>query len=145
MFIIEPETNTIKSLEKKSFSELEYRERTYLQEWIAQNPESLGEKLLIIQKEFSGFNETNERLDLLTLDKDGNLVIIENKPDDSGRNLTWQAMKYAAYLSIIKYGNYATEYTVEFDGTQSKYVLIPHGHVSKINSFKGMVSNNIYI
>lgn len=38
-----------------------------------------GEELLIIQKEFDGFDDTRERLDLLALDKDGNLVIIENK------------------------------------------------------------------
>ena len=35
------------------------------------NPEALGEELLIIQKEFSGFSDTNERLDLLALDKQG--------------------------------------------------------------------------
>jgi len=34
MFIIEPETNTIKPLEKMSFSELDIRERTQLQKWI---------------------------------------------------------------------------------------------------------------
>jgi hypothetical protein len=48
---------------------LKFKEREYLQEWIANNPSSLGEELLIIQKEFYGFGETNERLDLLTLDK----------------------------------------------------------------------------
>lgn len=31
--------------------------------------------------------DTRECLDLLALDKDGNLVIIENKLDDSGRDV----------------------------------------------------------
>ena len=101
MFVIDPTTNSISSLTKKSFSELGFKERTHLQEWIAGNPESLGEKLLIIQKEFSGFAETNERLDLLALDKEGNLVIIENKLDDTGKDVTWQAIKYAAYCSTL--------------------------------------------
>lgn len=35
------------------------------------------------------------------LDKDGNLVIIENKLDDSGRDVTWQALKYASYCSSL--------------------------------------------
>lgn len=61
----------------------------------------LGEELLIIQKEFDGFNNTRERLDLLALDKDGNLVIVENKLDDSGREVVWQAMKYAGYSSTL--------------------------------------------
>lgn len=62
-------------------------------------PDALGEELLIIQKEFDGFDETRERLDLLALDKAGNLVVIENKLDDSGRDVTWQALKYTAYVS----------------------------------------------
>jgi hypothetical protein len=70
-----------------------------LQEWLANQPDALGEELLIIQKEFDGFDETRERLDLLALDKDGNLVVIENKLDDSGRDVTWQALKYTAYVS----------------------------------------------
>lgn len=101
MFVINPATNSIQSLTRRTFSELGFKERTNLQEWIAKNPESLGEKLLIIQKEFSGFSETNERLDLLALDKEGNLVVIENKLDDSGKDVTWQALKYAAYCSTL--------------------------------------------
>ena len=83
MFLIDREKNQISKLKQRTFSELKFKEREHLQEWIADNPSSLGEDLLIIQKEFSGFNETNERIDLLALDKFGNLVIIENKLDDS--------------------------------------------------------------
>lgn len=101
MYIIDREKNRISKLEEKSFSELKFRERENLQEWIANNPSSLGEELLIIQKEFNGFGETNERLDLLAIDKLGNLVIIENKLDDSGRDVTWQTIKYASYCSSL--------------------------------------------
>ena len=101
MFIIDKDKNRINELEQKTFSELGFRERENLQEWIANNPEALGEELLIIQKEFNGFNDTNERLDLLALDKEGNLVIIENKLDDSGRDVTWQALKYTSYCSSL--------------------------------------------
>lgn len=101
MFIIDKSTNSIRAISQKTFSALGFKERANLQEWIAGNPEALGEKLLIIQKEFSGFSETNERLDLLALDKEGNLVILENKLDDSGRDVTWQALKYAAYCSTL--------------------------------------------
>lgn len=101
MFIIDKQTNRIIELEKKQFSKLGFKEREHLQEWIANNPSSLGEELLIIQKEFSGFNDTNERLDLLALDKLGNLVIIENKLDDSGKDVTWQVIKYASYCASL--------------------------------------------
>lgn len=78
-----------------------FRERDHLQEWIAKDPSCLGEELLIIQKEFDGFQNTRERLDLLALDKEGKLVIIENKLDDSGRDVTWQSLKYASYCSSL--------------------------------------------
>ncbi len=102
MFLINKTENRIQQLIKRTFSELGFKERSHLQEWLANNPSCLGEKLLIIQKEFSEFNDTYERLDLLALDTKGNLVIIENKLDDSGRDVTWQALKYASYCSTLK-------------------------------------------
>ncbi len=101
MYLINPESNRISRLETKKFSELGFTERKHLQEWLANEPEALGEELLIIQKEFDGFSETRERLDLLALDKDGNLVIIENKLDDTGRDVVWQGLKYASYCSNL--------------------------------------------
>ena len=101
MYIINKEKNRISRLEEKTFHDLKFKERENLQEWIANNPSSLGEDLLIIQKEFNGFGDTNERLDLLALDKVGNLVIIENKLDDSGKDVTWQTIKYASYCSSL--------------------------------------------
>jgi len=101
MYLIDREKNRVLKLKKRTFTELKFRERDHLQEWIANNPTTLGEELLIIQKEFSGFSETNERLDLLALDKVGNLVIIENKLDDSGKDVTWQVIKYASYCTSL--------------------------------------------
>ena len=101
MYKIDTQSNQITPLENQTFSALGFRERDHLQEWLAHCPESLGEELLIIQKEFDGFDDTRERLDLLALDKDGNLVIIENKLDDSGRDVVWQALKYASYCSTL--------------------------------------------
>lgn len=101
MYRIDKENNSIQKLEERRFSDLGFRERDHLQEWLANYPEALGENLLIIQKEFDGFDDTNERLDLLALDKEGNLVVIENKLDDSGRDVTWQALKYASYCSTL--------------------------------------------
>ncbi|MBE9572671.1 MAG: DUF4268 domain-containing protein [Proteobacteria bacterium] len=102
MYQIDKAKNRIKPLTVKKFSDLGFQERDHLQEWLANEPLALGEELLIIQKEFDGFDDTRERLDLLALDKDANLVIIENKLDDSGRDVVWQALKYASYCSSLK-------------------------------------------
>ncbi len=101
MYLINKESNRIAPITQQKFSELGFKERDHLQEWLANQPDALGEELLIIQKEFDGFDDTKERLDLLALDKSGNLVIIENKLDDSGRDVVWQALKYASYCASL--------------------------------------------
>lgn len=88
-------------LKAKRFSDLGFKEREHLQEWLADCPNALGEELLIIQKEFDGFDDTREQLDLLALDRNGNLFLIENKLDDSGRDVVWQSLKYASYCSAL--------------------------------------------
>lgn len=102
MYQINPTTNELIELRTKRFVDLGFKEREHLQEWLAKCPTALGEELLIIQKEFDGFDDTRERLDLLALDKQGNLVLIENKLDDSGRDVVWQSLKYASYCSSLK-------------------------------------------
>ena len=101
MYIVDTNSKRLIKAQKCTFKSLNLKERQDLQEWIANDPSSLGEDLLIIQKEFAGFADTKERLDLLALDKNGNLVVIENKLDDSGKDVTWQALKYASYCSSL--------------------------------------------
>lgn len=105
MYRLDKSQNSIQPVQRVLFGDLNFRERAHLQEWIAKYPQVLtkdsDDELLIIQKEFNGFKDTNERLDLLALDKQGNLVIIENKLDDSGKDVVWQALKYAGYCSSL--------------------------------------------
>ena len=102
MYQIDKSKKRITKLDEKTFTQLGFREREHLQEWLANNPDALGEDILILQKEFNGFNDTNERLDFLGVDKQGNLVVIENKLDDTGKDVTWQVLKYASYCSTLK-------------------------------------------
>ncbi len=104
MYQIDRKSNRLTKIDEKAFAELGFKEREHLQEWIVNEPKIFGEEdeLLIIQKEFDGFADTKERLDVLALDKNGNLVIVENKLDDSGRDVTWQAIKYASYCSSLR-------------------------------------------
>ena len=98
LFRVNPESRESERVEEVDFSQLGLKERQDIQEWIAANPGILGEDLLIVCKEFSGFDLTNERLDLLAVDSDGALVIIELKRDDTGADAHWQAIKYASYF-----------------------------------------------
>ena len=98
LFRIDPATHESKALPEVDFARLGFQERRDIQEWVAANPGILGEELLIVTKEYSGFDRTSERLDLLGVDTDGKLVVIELKRDDTGADAYWQAIKYASYL-----------------------------------------------
>ena len=43
MYKINKSTNNVEKLEQRLFKELKIKERDHLQEWIAKNPEMLGE------------------------------------------------------------------------------------------------------
>ncbi|WP_295852861.1 DUF4268 domain-containing protein [uncultured Xylophilus sp.] len=118
MYRIDSVSNRIAKLKRMSFSALGLTERHHLQEWLAHQPDALGEELLIIQKEFDGFDDTKERLDLLALDKQGSLVIIENKLDDSGKDVVWQALKYASYCSTLSKSQVAAIFQMHLDKQQ---------------------------
>lgn len=154
MYLINKNENSISKLEEKTFTELGFREREHLQEWLAGYPDALGEQLLIIQKEFNGFKDTNERLDLLAVDKQGNLVIIENKLDDSGKDVTWQVLKYASYCSSLSkedirqiYQDYLSKNNLSetaeenltefFDGKEYEEITLNQGTTQRIMMVAG--------
>lgn len=98
LFKVDRDRSELKGVMEVDFSELDVQERKDVQEWVAANPSMVGEDLLFVSKEFSGFDRTRERLDLLAVDTAGCLVVVELKRDDSGTDVHWQAIKYAAYL-----------------------------------------------
>ena len=98
LFRIDAESRASEQIAEVDFARLGFQERRDIQEWVAANPGILGDDLLVIGKEFSGFDRTDERLDLLAVDADGKLVVIELKRDNSGADAHWQAIKYASYL-----------------------------------------------
>ena len=68
LFRINPENRQSDRIEEVDFTRLGFQERRDIQEWVAANPGILGDDLLIIGKELSGFDRTSERLDLLAVD-----------------------------------------------------------------------------
>lgn len=100
MYILNKSGNFLEEVKETTFYESDIKERQHIEEWLRKKPEVMGEELLIIGHEYDKF-EVNERLDLLALDKDGKLVIIEVKRDNSGSAVDFQALKYASYCSRL--------------------------------------------
>jgi hypothetical protein len=99
MYIFDKEKDQFYGIEETSFKQNRIRERQDLEKWVIQNPEILQEELLIIHSEYSRFDKTSERPDIVALARDGKIVVIELKLDDSGKSVEFQALKYASYYS----------------------------------------------
>lgn len=84
-----------------SFAGLNIWERTHIEEWIRSNPEILGEDLLVVSIEFDRFDKSADRLDLLAVDRQGNLVVVELKRDSAAGYADLQAIRYAAMVSSM--------------------------------------------
>jgi hypothetical protein len=76
-----------------------------LEGWIAQDPDILGEPLLIIGRQVT-VQGINDRLDLLALDPDGKSVVIEVKRGAVKDPVDMQALRYASYLSRWKFSDF---------------------------------------
>ncbi|AHG05424.1 hypothetical protein HALDL1_16560 [Halobacterium sp. DL1] len=91
----------VDSIPTRQLTELGLLERDDLQEWVIEQPQILGEELLVITSEYAGFEDTLDRLDVLALDRVGKLVVIELKRDRADKTTDLQGLKYAGFCSTL--------------------------------------------
>lgn len=84
------------------YKDLNVLETEHIESWLESVPQILGEELLVIGSQFAKFDKSNKRLDILALDRAGQLVVVEVKRDSSGTDQEIQALHYAAYCSTFK-------------------------------------------
>jgi Protein of unknown function DUF91. len=101
IFSVDQEGGELQQIPERTFADLGVLERSDFQEWVVANPELLGEELLVIQSEYSKFEETRDRLDILALDVNGKLVVVELKRDEADATTDLQAIKYASYCATL--------------------------------------------
>jgi len=101
IFSISGELSKAEKIVADTFIGLNIWERQHVEEWVRANPEILGEDLLILSIEFDRFVNSNDRLDVLALDRDGYLVVVELKRDSAAGYADLQALRYAAMVSSM--------------------------------------------
>ncbi|MGM7634472.1 hypothetical protein [Bacillus sp. Hm123] len=145
MYRLDTEKNRLEEIRETTFSENDLKERQHIEEWIRKSPEILAEDLLIIAHEYDKF-EVNERLDLLAIDKEGNLVIIEVKRDTTGSGVDFQALKYASYCARLSptdilevYEDYSS---VHAPSTNAKDELVEFLEVDSEEELNNILNNN---
>jgi hypothetical protein len=90
-------------LEATTFENEGILERSRLQLVLRTNIHVIDPDVLVIAEEFGDWDESRRRIDLLGVDRNGNLVIIELKRTASGGYMDLQALRYAAMVSTLTF------------------------------------------
>lgn len=120
ILVVDDNLEDFDKIEEESFVNLKIWERKHIQEWIRKAPEILGEELLILSIEFDRFVQSKDRLDILALDRLGNIVVIELKRDPLAGYADLQSIRYAAMVSSLTIENLIPYYQTY----QQKYLRI---------------------
>jgi len=78
-------------------------ERGHLQDLLKRQIEVLDPNLYVLGEEFSDWDESLRRIDLLCVDRDANLVVVELKRDEDSGHAELQALRYAAMVSALTF------------------------------------------
>jgi hypothetical protein len=89
----------------KTFSNLQLYERGDIQRLLLADISPIGEDLMVIAEEFSQWEDAHRRIDLLALDRQGQLVVIELKRTEDGGHMKLQALRYAAMVSSMDFAD----------------------------------------
>jgi len=95
--------NALEAVSQTSFAALGVLERDDLQRLLRDQPDVLEEGLFIVAEEFSSWEGSQRRIDLLALDSEFRLVVVELKRDETGGAMELQAVRYAAMVANITF------------------------------------------
>jgi hypothetical protein len=110
MPLYELTTSAVSQLERIDFASVGVLERSVLQRLLRDYVDVIAPDTLVISEEFSSWDRSDRRIDLLAIDRQAHLVVIELKrtTDDSFADL--QALRYAAMVSQMTFDEAANAY-----------------------------------
>ena len=98
----EKEKDKLSPLTKTTFTDENVTEKQ-IQRLIREQIETVSEGTLVIDEEYSGWDKSKRRIDLLCIDKSANLVVVELKRTESGEHMDLQAIRYGAMISTMTF------------------------------------------
>src|SRR5690349_19447940 len=103
MPIYEFGSKDIRRLDETSFTSSRLHERRDLQRLLREHVEVIAPDTLVIAEEVGDWEDSRRRIDLLGIDKEGNLVVIELKRTEDGGHMELQAIRYASMVSTMTF------------------------------------------
>jgi hypothetical protein len=108
LFEIEPGDLVV--VPSSTFANEKVLERTDLQRLLRARIDAIAEDVLVVAEEFGAFADARRRIDLLGIDREGQLVVFELKRTLDGGHLELQALRYAAMISTMTFDDLVGHY-----------------------------------
>lgn len=119
MTIYEIRESSLKAVPVTTFAKANVNERSDLQRLLRTQIEIISPGTLVIAEEFGDWVDSKRRIDLLGIDREGNLVVIELKRTEDGGHMELQALRYAAMVSTMTFDRAVQAYELFLTNTES--------------------------
>ncbi len=93
----------IRPVQPTTFTQEGIHERRDLQRLLRESVDVIAPNTLVVAEEFSRWEGSSRRIDLLGIDGAANLVVIELKRTEEGDHMELQALRYAAMVSTMTF------------------------------------------
>lgn len=103
MAIYQLHHDKITEVPRTTFSAVQLKERTDIQRVLKDFIDIISPNTMVLAEEFGEWADSRRRIDLLGLNKQGQLVVIELKRTEDGGHMDLQALRYAAMVSTMTF------------------------------------------
>ncbi|CAM5553592.1 hypothetical protein ECAE60S_04421 [Eoetvoesiella caeni] len=139
MAIYQLHHDKITEVPRTTFSAMQLKERTDIQRVLKDFIDIISPNTMVLAEEFGEWTDSRRRIDLLGLNKQGQLVVIELKRTEDGGHMELQALRYAAMVSTMTFDQ-ATAAHQKFLASEG---LDPEGAEQAIREFLNVEDENI--
>ena len=94
---------SLNSIDKVTYEALGIRERQDIQKFLVQDISIIDESLFVLCEEYSDWEDSRRRVDILCINNSNDLVVVELKRTEDGGHMELQAVRYAAMLSSMTF------------------------------------------
>jgi Domain of unknown function (DUF4268) len=103
MPIYEVTQKQFRRIAEGDFAQSGLGERSDIQRLLRTQIEVIADDLYVLAEEFSEWEDSKRRIDLLAVDANANLVVVELKRTSDGGHMELQAVRYAAMVSAMTF------------------------------------------
>lgn len=136
MPIYKVDRNEFVKLQETTFAQEKLLERRDIQRLLCNDISVVSDDLMVIAEEFSDWEDSSRRIDILCLDKQARKVVVEVKRTEDGGHMELQAVRYAAMISAMTFDHVVKAHSRFLNDTSTENAK------TAIHSFLGLSSTD---